>query len=210
MFAPDLTNKKYKDLPEYEELCARFGAMKGSSVYRSLKGRQSLLELMGLVAGKWPNTLAVHPAGTTSTMNLSTKTRTIGILQEFVNFVENHLLGGSLEEWLDIDTFDKLENWLENSEHSRSDLGIFLKFCLKNRLDRLGRGPQRFLSYGSFEIENGVKWIRNGFYEEGKLFDFDQNLIEEHISHSYFRDAVLSRHPLSGVTVPYARKKGCL
>ncbi len=207
LFGPDMTNEKYKKLSIYNEILPRFKTMKGISVLKALKARQSMLEIMGLVGGKWPNTLAIHPAGTTSTMNLSTKTRAIGVLQEFQSFLEQDLLKCPLEEWLDIDTFDRLEEWLQHPLHGSSDIGIFFKFSMKAGLDRLGIGPNRFLSYGSFEMENGTKWIKAGYNESGRTMEFDQSLIQEHIAHSFFRDAMTSRHPLSGVTVPFSRKK---
>lgn len=207
LFAPDLTNPRHKDLKSYPQILERFKTMQGTSVVRALKARQSMLEIMGLVAGKWPNTLAIHPAGSTATLNLSTKTRANGILQEFQVFLEEVFLGCSLEEWLDIDSYEKLESWLEYPLGRLSDLALFWKFCLEAGLDRLGKGPGRFLSYGSFEVESGQRWLRPGFFA-GHYQNLDQNHILEVITASYFRDALPARHPLEGVTVPFANKKG--
>jgi hydrogenase large subunit len=207
LFAPDLTSQLYKKLSVYESVKQRFTAMSGSSVVLALKARQSALEIMGLVGGKWPNSLAIHPTGTTSTLNLSSLTRGIGILNEFRDFLEKKFLGCSLNEWLDIDSFDKLLEWNSKPQHSESDLGIFLTMCLEAGLDRIGKGPNRYMSYGAYDLPDGSTWLPKGFFE-GRTQTFDQSLIKEHIGASFFRDAIEARHPLDGVTSPLADKTG--
>jgi hydrogenase large subunit len=207
LFAPDLANPRYKDLDISNTLNERFTAMSGSSVVLALKARQSALEIMGLVGGKWPNSLAIHPTGTTSTMNLSTLTRTIGILKEFLDFLERRFLGCPLTEWLDIDSFDKLLKWHKDNAHKESDIGLFLTLCLEAGLDRIGKGPNRYMSYGAYDLPDGTTWLPSGIYD-GRLQTFDQALVKEHIGASFFRDAVEARHPLDGVTSPLAEKSG--
>ena len=207
LFAPDLPNPRYKDIEIFNTVNERFTAMSGSSVVLALKARQSALEIMGLVGGKWPNSLAIHPTGTTSTMNLSSLTRTIGILKEFQDFLERRFLGCPLSEWLDIDSFDKLLKWHKASAHSESDLGLFLTMCLEAGLDRIGKGPNRYMSYGAYDLPDGSTWLPSGYFD-GRVNPFDQTLIKEHIGSSFFRDAVEARHPLEGVTSPLAEKSG--
>jgi Ni,Fe-hydrogenase I large subunit len=207
LFAPDLANPRYKNLSAYETVNQRFTAMRGSSVKLALKARQSALEIMGLVGGKWPNSLAIHPTGTTSTMNLSSLTRTIGILKEFQDFLEKRFLGCPLGEWLDIDSVDKLLQWQKNPAHGDSDLGLFLLMSLDAGLDRVGKGPDRYMSYGAYDLPDGSTWLPAGYFA-GRLYPFDQGLIKEHIGSSFFRDAVEARHPLEGVTAPLADKSG--
>lgn len=207
LFAPDLASRRYKNLSAYDAVNQRFTAMSGSSVVLALKARQSALEIMGLVGGKWPNSLAIHPTGTTSTMNLSTLTRAIGILKEFQDFMEKRFLGSPVNEWLDIDSFDKLLQWQKNGAHGDSDLGLFLKICLEAGLDRIGKGPNRYISYGAYDLPDGSSWLPAGYFD-GRVQSFDQTLIKEHIGASFFRDAVEARHPLEGVTTPLADKSG--
>ena len=207
LFAPDLTSSRYKKLTVFETVQERFAAMKGSSIMLALKARQSALEIMGLVGGKWPNSLAIHPTGTTSTMNLSSLTRTIGILNEFQDFLAKRFLGCPLSEWLDIDNVDKLFKWHEKPQNRESDLGLFLTMCLETGLDRIGKGPNRYMSYGAYDLPDGSTWLPPGYFD-GRKQQFNQALIKEHIGSSFFRDAVEARHPLDGVTSPLADKKG--
>jgi Ni,Fe-hydrogenase I large subunit len=207
LFAPDLPSPRYKNLRVYDAVSQRFKAMSGSSVVLALNARQNALEIMGLVGGKWPNSLAIHPTGTTSTMNLSTLTRTIGIMKEFQDFLEKRFLGCPLSQWLDIDSFDKLLKWQDKNTNHASDMGLFLAMCLEAGLDRIGKGPNRYMSYGAYDLPEGASWLPSGYYE-GRVHPFDQALVKEHIGSSFFRDAVEARHPLEGVTAPLADKSG--
>jgi Ni,Fe-hydrogenase I large subunit len=207
LFAPDLPSPRYKNLRVYDAVSQRFKAMSGSSVVLALNARQNALEIMGLVGGKWPNSLAIHPTGTTSTMNLSTLTRTIGIMKEFQDFLEKRFLGCPLSQWLDIDSFDKLLKWQDKNTNHASDMGVFLAMCLEAGLDRIGKGPNRYMSYGAYDLPEGASWLPSGYYE-GRVHPFDQALVKEHIGSSFFRDAVEARHPLEGVTAPLADKSG--
>ena len=207
LFAPDLASPCYQKISVYEAVKERFAAMGGTSVKVALKARQSALEIMGLVGGKWPNSLAIHPTGTTSTMNLSSMTRAIGILNEFHDFLEKRFLGCSLSEWLDMDSLDKLLKWHNESRHNGSDVGLFMTMCLEAGLDRIGKGPNRYMSYGAYDLPDGSTWLPAGYYD-GRNQTFNQALIKEHIGSSFFRDAVEARHPLDGVTSPLADKTG--
>ena len=206
LLSPDLINPAHKKAAAFQQMQDRLANMDGVSVMRAIKARQSLLEIMGLLAGKWPNTLAIHPSGTTSTLNLSTKTRAMGILQEFNAFLQNHFLGCPMDEWLDVVSMHRLEQWMSKPEHQNSDLGLFLALGLELGLDRIGRGPNRYLSYGGYDLPDKGLWLKSGYYD-GRFSPMDQSRITEHIGYSFFRDAVEGRHPLSGVTNPIGEKK---
>lgn len=207
LFAPDLANPAYEGRGFYPETAERFAPLAGTSVVRAVKARQSMLEIMGLVAGKWPNTLAMHPAGSTATLNLSTLTRAVGILQEFRDFLERHFLGCPLDLWLDLDSYGKLEQWLREPRHRAGDLGLLLRAGLEAGFDRIGEGPGRFLSAGAYDLPDGRHWLPGGVHD-GQLRPFDQEKIREHIAASFYRDAVEARHPLQGVTNPCLDKQG--
>ncbi|MFC1817610.1 nickel-dependent hydrogenase large subunit [Thermodesulfobacteriota bacterium] len=66
LFAPDLTNQRYKNLRGYDTVNQRFTAMSGSSVVLALRARQSALEIMGLVGGE----MAQQPCNTSDRHHL--------------------------------------------------------------------------------------------------------------------------------------------
>lgn len=207
LFAPDLTNKKYSSYPGYPELVRRFLPFKGISYLKAIRARPSMLELMGVFAGKWPNTLVFQPGGVTCSIDTSRQTKALGLLRELQNFVEETLLGCGIDRWLENKSLDDLESWLKESHHQDSDLGIYLKSGRELGLDKIGQGPTRFLSYGVYELPEGGTWLPGGYYDQG-FFSFDGQKIAEHIKYSFFEGYEGGIHPSEGMTQPYVDKKG--
>ncbi|MBI4284151.1 MAG: nickel-dependent hydrogenase large subunit [Chloroflexi bacterium] len=207
LFVIDFTNRKYSAYPAYNELVRRFAPMRGTSYLGAIKERKRFLEILGLLIGKWPNTLAYHPGGITKALNMSEITRALGILSEFQNFVEEKVLGGSVERWLENKGLDDLEKWLGEGCHAESDLGLFINACRDSGLDKIGRGPGRFLSYGAYDQPDGTTWLPGGYFD-GALHPFDEKRISEHIKHSWFEGYEGGRHPLEGMTQPDIDKPG--
>lgn len=207
LFAVDLTNKKYAHNPAFKELSRRFASFKGSSYLKALQARKDFLGFLGLFAGKWPNTLALQPGGTTRSLNMSEIARANGILREFQNFVEESLLGCSIERWLENKNLSDLESWMGEDNHENSDLGIFIKFGQETDLDKLGKGPGRFLSYGGYDLPDGTTWVKSGYFD-GKFKPFDQEKIVEHLKYSWLEGYEGGRHPFEAVTEPSVEKVG--
>jgi len=63
-FMPDFAREVYADEPWHPPVAARFRAVTGSAARQVLPARADFMHLMGLLAGKWPHTLAIQPGGT--------------------------------------------------------------------------------------------------------------------------------------------------
>ena len=79
---------------------------------------------------------------------LSDITRSISILEYFrTNWLENVLLGCSIERWLENKTWSDVLEWLEEKpEHYESDLGLFIRYSQEIGLDKYGAAGQIFSS----------------------------------------------------------------
>lgn len=207
LFAPDLTNRKYSTHPAFKELVMRFLPFKGTSYLRSLKARPSMLELMGVFAGKWPNTLIFQPGGVTCSISISRQTKALGLLRELQDFVEEALLGCEIDRWLENKGLADMEKWLSESDHQDSDLGILMRYGRELGLDKIGQGPERFLSYGAFEIPGGKTWLSSGYYNKDFL-PFNGEKIAEYIKHSFLKGYQGGVHPSVGITEPDPDKEG--
>jgi len=207
LFAPDLTNKKYSSHPGYQELVRHFLPFKGTSYLKAIRARRSILELMGIFAGKWPNTLIFQPGGVTCSISISRQTKALGLLRELEDFVEETILGCKIERWLENKGLNDLDNWLTELHHQDSDLGIYLRCSRDLGLDKIGQGPARFLSYGVYELPGGKTWLSSGYYDK-EFLPFDQKKILEHIKHSFFKGYRGGIHPFDGLTEPDVDKDG--
>lgn len=207
LFAIDLINKKYSAHPSYNELIKRFAPMKGTSYIGAIKERKRFLEILGLLIGKWPNTLAFHPGGITKALTMSEITRALGILSEFQNFVEERVLGCSVEQWRENKSLDDINRWLGEDGHAESDIGLFIKVGRDFGLDKIGQGTGKFLSFGVYDQIDGTTWLPAGYFD-GDFHPFDEKRISEHIKYSYYDGYEGGKHPLDGTTQPNADKIG--
>jgi Ni,Fe-hydrogenase I large subunit len=195
-FAADLCG-----LPGCGHLEDRFSPIRGNSFRKALKTRQVLLGLMGLFAGKWPNTLTIQPGGVTKPLNRGEIIRAKGILAEFVRCLESEMLGCSLERWLENRSLSHVESWLGEGDHEQSDIGVFISTALKTGLERIGRGPSRFLSTGGLLLPGGATWLRSGYWDGG-TGTLDQRQVTEDVAFSWFESGPKAVHPYEGTTDP--------
>jgi hydrogenase large subunit len=194
-FAPDLAERPY------DEQSARRFLPTGGSFARALREREAILGVLGLFAGKWPNSLAIQPGGTTRPVEASEIRRAHGLLAEYVKFVEEQVIGCGLDEWLELRGVSDLERWLGSGEHPASDMGIFVNLCFRHGLDAIGAWPARFLSSGGWPAAPGEFLLKPGFHD-GESRAFDPARIVEHLKHSWYDPRTDGLPPFEGQTDP--------
>jgi Ni,Fe-hydrogenase I large subunit len=201
-FMPDFAREVYADQPWHAAVAARFRAQQGSAARQVLPARAEFLHLMGLLAGKWPHSLALQPGGTPRPVEAQEKTRIRALLYGFRRFLEDTLFGDSLEAIAALDSAAALEAWMDARPPQTSDFRHFLEVAKALSLDQLGRASDRFLSYGAYLLDDDVLFAR-GVWDNG-LTLLDESLIREDISHSWMTHQAEPKHPFDGVTLPDA------
>jgi len=146
-FMPDFARDDYAEAAWWGAVEPRFRAVRGTAGNDFLKVRARLLEIMGLVAGKWPHSLAFRPGGTTRALDLGEKTRARGILADVRRFAEGPLFGAPLEAIAELSSLADLDR-LEAS--GGSDFAAFLRLARAVDLWSLGPGPGTVMSFGAY------------------------------------------------------------
>lgn len=207
-FMPDFARAGYAGQPWHASVQARFEAVRGSATAEALPARASFLELLGLLAGKWPHTLALQPGGVSRGVSAIEKVRMLALLRHFRVWLERHLFADALETVAALDSEAALWRWFAAGAWDRADLPRFLHLAQALNLAGLGRASDRFMSFGAYAVEGttlfpaGV-W-RPGAAAPGKL---DSAAIREDAHHSWMEgDAPL--HPFDGLTRPSPDKPG--
>ncbi len=195
-FAPDLAEPPYQD-----KAGQRFLPLTGDSFSRALREREEVLGMLGLFAGKWPNSLAIQPGGTTRPVNASEIRRAHGLLRQFTEFIEQRVIGCELDQWLALRSASNLDKWMGEGAQEVSDMGVFVTLSFKYGLDRLGTWPARFISSGGWCGPTGEALMRAGVHD-GVAREFDPAKIVEHIKHSWYGDYEGGAHPFDGETEP--------
>ncbi|MBN2493741.1 MAG: nickel-dependent hydrogenase large subunit [Deltaproteobacteria bacterium] len=197
-FAPDLLAAS----PDDPDLL-RFGVPGGSSFRASMIARRKMLPLLGILAGKWPNSLFLQPGGSTRSLDSSEISRSLGLLLELADFFESQVLGDSLGSWLALKREADLLAWLDAAAHASSDLGVFAAAALRRGLDRIGRWQASFISSGGWSTAAKGHWLEPGFHD-GARHPLELDKIEECIAHSWFDAQDDCLHPSRGRTQPEA------
>jgi hydrogenase large subunit len=199
-FMPDFARETYRDEPWYSMIASRFKAQSGTAAREMLPVRAQFMHLMGLMAGKWPHSLAIQPGGTTRAIEMQERARLQALLFGFRRFLETTLFGDALERIAGLDSIAALESWIDSHQSQSSDFRRFLEVAEALDLHLLGRGNDRFMSYGVYRHQ-GEPIFRQGLWDEAE-HPLDIALITEDVSHSWMVHQNKPRHPFDGITLP--------
>jgi hydrogenase large subunit len=173
-----------------------------------LPARAAFLGLLGILAGKWPHTLALQPGGTTRPVVAADLVPIYVRLREFRAFLEGTLFGDRLESVAALDSLQALWTWSERRGPAASDFGRFLRIAGNLELWRLGRATDAFMSYGAYPLDSdGHRFFAGGLWQDA-LLPLDESGIVEDASHCWLADEGGPRHPAAGQTRPQADKAG--
>ncbi|MEO1063339.1 MAG: nickel-dependent hydrogenase large subunit [Actinomycetota bacterium] len=214
IFAIDLVNKKYAREEGYDEAMRRFAPFVGESYEPGVVLGAKPVEVYAIFGGQWPHSSFMIPGGVMCAPTLTDITRSIAILDYFrQEWIENQLLGCSIEKYLEVQTWEDLLAWCdENESQHESDLAFFIRYARQIGLDSYGGGYGNYLAMGTFfepsqyatptiEGRNRALITRSGVMADGEYHDFDHLRVSEDVTHSYF-EGTGSLHPWEGVTEP--------
>ncbi|WP_416068649.1 nickel-dependent hydrogenase large subunit (plasmid) [Rhizobium sp. YTUHZ045] len=201
-FMPDFARDEYAGRPWFGEAVPRFKAVSGSGSAQFLPMRKRLLEVMGVIAGKWPHSLAFQPGGTTRAIDVGERVQLATLLGEFQVFLEQSLYGDSLDTILSLETEDELAAYAEGMA---GDFRFFLRLAEDLALSRLGKGPGWLLSYGAYHTAEGSLLPAGVAQADGTILPLDAGGISEDVAHSWFLET--GDRPWNAETVPTAEKE---
>jgi len=197
-FMPDFARENYSNKSWFNEIQNRFKAQTGKAAREVLPARASFLHLTGILAGKWPHSLAIQPGGTTRPIESQEKVRLLTTISAFRVFLQEVLFDGELEQVSALTTEKELKEWQE--QHPNSDFARFLNIADDLALSELGGASDNFLSYGAYQNE-GEHLFKGGVWQQ-QAQALNPDEITEDISHSWMNVQVEPKHPYFGITIP--------
>ncbi|MBK1703648.1 nickel-dependent hydrogenase large subunit [Halochromatium glycolicum] len=209
-FMPDFARPVYAGEPWHPMIERRFRALTGTASRALIRARAELLQLMGTLAGKWPHSLSLQPGGSTKPLQPQERLRLITILATVRDFLEQQTFGDRLEAVVALEGERELAAWARSAPVEQGDLRRFLAVSDALGLDRLGPGPGRLMSVGSFRRARdatGAAGFRAGLWSDGQVRALDLTQVSEDLSASWMRGGE-PLHPSRGVTTPDADKPG--
>lgn len=192
-FMPDFTRPAYAGRGWFPRAVARFTAIEGGAQRAAIEARASLMHILGLMAGKWPHTLAIQPGGVTRAPGPREKLRIEITLRAFRRYLEEVVFGSPLEDFVALQTVEALLGW------GRGDVGLFLQIAADTGLAGLGRGAGRYLSFGAYPLEEGRVYAA-GLWQDGAVQPVAEAAIAEDLSHAWMLGE--TAHPFAAETRP--------
>ena len=205
-FMPDFARAEYVQRPWHDDAVVRFKALEGDARRQFLPARAGFMQLMGVLAGKWPHSLALQPGGCARSLQKADTVRLFILLREFRAFLEETLFGDRLETVAELETLPALLAWSEAPGPAGSDLGRFLRLAVDLELWRLGRATDVFMSYGAYPGSDPARHLFAAGVWDGQLAPVDDGAISEDPSRAWL--AGEPRHPWQGMTQPEPEKEG--
>ena len=196
-FMPDFAREVYKDKPWFDTINNRFKAQTGSATKQVLPARAAFLHLTGILAGKWPHSLAIQPGGTTRPVTVQEKISLLTTIRCFRHFLQKILFDDELEQVAEIQTEQVLSTWQQ--DHQRSDFARFLMLADDLGLGVLGRTDNRLMSYGAY-FNNICPLFNSGVWYQ-KYSTLDTQTITEDTAHSWLLGQTDAVHPFQGDTL---------
>lgn len=209
-FAPDFCNPRYADQPWFDEALATFEPFRGSIYLETLAKTRRVVEIVAQFGGQWPHSSYMLPGGVTTPADMRKILACKAVLDDIQRWYETQVIGATLDDWLALDSADGYFAWLDTPAHANSGLGLLSRCARSLDLHRLAAGTPHMLSYGAWcDPENwaaphSARLLPGGFYDgdSGQTELLDQQLINEHVRHSWFRPYAGGLHPWAGETVP--------
>lgn len=201
-FMPDFARETYASRRWHADIASRFKAVQGTALQQALPVRARLLQIMGLLAGKWPHSLAFQPGGTTRAIDLGERVQLLSIIADVRAFLEATVFGDALENVLAIDSLAALERWRDGRS---CDFARFLAIADDLDLGALGRIALPLLSVGAYRGVDRPLFAAGEFDPaRSTLHPFDPAAITEDVAHAWMRDTALQ--PAAAETNPDADK----
>ncbi|MBI5120064.1 MAG: nickel-dependent hydrogenase large subunit [Rhodospirillales bacterium] len=219
MFCIDLCHPAYAALPGFPETLEAFEELKGRIYRQTVQHSKKILEIVALFGGQWPHSSYMVPGGVTALPSLRPIGEAESIVETFISWYEEAVLGGTLEAWLEVRTAEDFEAWISEPSRAASALAVFTRACRAIGLHQVGAGVGLYLSYGAHPEPE--KWMppyteraclrSPGLFDasDGSFHPFDQALIAEDISHSWYHDRQEApKHPFLSETLPKYKPDG--
>jgi len=205
-FMPDFARAAYAGRAWHEATEARFKAVAGAALREALPARARLLETMGLIAGKWPHSLAFRPGGVTRALALGDEMRLLALIADFRSFLERALFSAPLDAVIGLSSAQELDGFAEGPG-AAGDFATFIRIARDLGLEEMGAGPGLLLSAGAYLGSQGHRFPA-GLLDcaTALLREPPLSRVEEDVSHAYMRDTAAD--PARAETLPDMRREG--
>ncbi len=197
-FMPDFARDCYARNSWFTDTSTRFKAQTGEVSRQVLPARAAFLHLTGLLAGKWPHSLAIQPGGSTRPLCAEERVRLQTMIAGFRQFLQETMFAAELETIAELNSEQALESFVE--QHPGGDFARFMRIANDLNLSASGRASDVFMSYGAYANDDS-HLFQAGVWDQHNM-PLETDTIREDISHSWLNHHAEPKHPFQGSTIP--------
>ncbi len=198
-FMPDFARDCYQHTSGFKDTALRFKALTGTAAKDVLPARAAFLHITGLLAGKWPHSLAIQPGGTTRPIEAQERVRLITTISSFRYFLQQTLFAAELEQVCELDSEAALQQFI--GQNPDSDFARFIRLADNLNLNELGKATDQFMSYGAYQ-DTDTHLFKSGVWLNQQHQQLNPDDIREDIAHSWLNANSTPKHPFQGSTIP--------
>jgi len=196
MFMPDFTNEIYKNKDFFEEATKLYAPFKGEFTKKILDITKDILKIIAYIGGQWPHTSHMVPGGLSVISDDLEILRIKYLIEKFQIWYEKEVLNTSIEEFENIDSYDKLIEFYKT--HPNSQIAIFTKIAKETNLFNIGKTGYGFINYPSIDTDTFSKIPASFFDTKSHNLDIDE--ITEDVTYSWYKGE--SENPMYEETIP--------
>lgn len=203
-FLPDFAHASYQAHAWHSHAVESYAATTGRRSAAMIRLRARLLHVVGLLAGKWPHSLALQPGGTTVVADSGTKARLLSALADVRRGLEEQVFAAPLDRIAGLDSLRALTDYADEGAADSADFRFFLSVARDLGLHDLGRCTVPHLSFGAYPggLADGQSPVFSAgvWTAEQATPDIPWSTISEDVSHAWYDGD--ARHPDCGLTLP--------
>jgi uptake hydrogenase large subunit len=202
-FGPGLCHPSFARHPLYDQIMQAFQPPFVGWLPRQV--RVSSKRILGVITAftqQWPHSIPFRPGGASCPITTAEIEQARAAVDDYAAWYGPTILGGTLDEWADVDTAEQFQHWIEHRPHSL--ISLYTRYATEAAaLHTVGRGSANLLSGGLYRQPDAPHrpLIPGGVLIGGRRRDFDQAHVREHSRFSWFADDG-PRHPTQVVVTP--------
>ena len=196
MFMPDFTNSIYQNEDFFELANKLYAPFKGEFSKKVLDVTKDILKVIAYIGGQWPHTSHMVPGGLSVVSDDLEILRIKYLIEKFQMWYEKEVLNNTFEEFEKVDSYDKLNNFIQNNPNSQ--ISIFTNIAKKTNLFEIGKSGYGFINYPSIDTKNDSK-IKASYFDK-EFHSLDINEITEDITYAWYKGD--NENPMFEETIP--------
>ena len=202
-FGPGLCHPSFAAHPLYDEIMRAFQPPFVGWLPRQVRVfSKRILGVITAFTQQWPHSIPFRPGGATCPIEKAEIEQARAAVDDYADWYGPTILGGTLDEWADVDTAEQFQHWIEQRPHSL--ISLYTRYATEAaELHTVGRGSENLLSGGLYRQPHAPDrpLIPGGVLIGGRRREFDQAQVREHSRFSWFADDG-PRHPTQVVVTP--------